>query len=377
ARALGQLADPARREAMGRAGRSQSARHPDAAACADRLAAVLAQAACRPGAGLQGPPASVVVTVRDEQAAVPGLLSRLLPQLRSEDELVVVDGGSRDDTVGLLRRAAADEPRLAVLELPGAGISQGRNHGVRAARHPVIACTDAGCEPEPTWLAALLAGFAEQNRPDLVTGVYRATARPGVRWEQALAAVGYPDPAEARRRTPLVRAYGALFGRTYDPALPTGRSMAFTRAAFLSAGGFPEHLATGEDVSYGQAVVAAGGQAVLAVDAEVSWAQRPSLRSNLAMYRSYGRGDGLTGSRLLVGRNVVRALAYPLGVALLRSARPGARGLALVGAAAYFSIPLQRAARHPGCLPAVPVVGALRDGAKAWGCVDGLRARRP
>ncbi len=377
--ALAALADEQARAQLGAEARRRSADHPAAAEVADRLAAVLAEVAGRPGAGRAGPPATVVVTVRDEQEAVPALLERLLPQLRPQDELVVVDGGSSDATVPLLRAAAAGRAGLRVLVEPGAGISRGRNLGIAAARGEVVACTDAGCEPVPGWLGELVAGFAEPEPPALVTGVYRVTARPGRRWEQALAAVGYPDPVEARRPTPGVRAYGRLLGRTFDPTLPTGRSMAFRPDAWRAAGGFPEHLATGEDVSYGRAVVAAGGRAVLATGAEVAWAQRETLRANLRMYRAYGHGDGLTGSRLLVGRNLARAAAYPAGLLLLgRGGAPG-RVLALLGAAGYLSLPLQRAARTaPGALPLVPVLAALRDGAKALGCLEGLRAaRRP
>ena len=66
----------------------------------------------------------------------------------------------------------------------------------------------------------------------------------------------------------------------------------------------------------------------------------------------------------------------PLGLALLRRG-PAGRVLAGAGAAAYLSLPVRRAARTtPGALPLVPVVALLRDGAKAWGCLDGLRARR-
>ncbi len=374
--ALAQLHDPAVRARLGAGGRALTEDHPDAGHCADALVRVLAGAARRPGAGLEGPAASVIVTVRDEQESVGLLLDRLLPQLRDRDELVVVDGGSRDRTVELLHSAAATEPRLVVLERPGAGISLGRNLAIAAARGEVLACTDAGCEPVPGWLGELVAPFAEQPAPDLVTGVYRARSQRRRWWSGALAAVGYPEPEEARRPSPLVRAYGALLGRTFDPSLPTGRSMAFTPTAWARAGGFPEHLVTGEDVSYGRSIVAQGGRAVLAVGAEVAWEQRTTLASNLRMYRAYGRGDGLTGSPLLIGRNVLRAVAYPAAAVLLAGGSRSGRVLVATGAAAYLSLPAVRTARRePVALPAVPVTTALRDLAKAWGCLDGVRAR--
>jgi len=376
---LGELADPGLRRSMGEVGRARTQGHPGAQECADQLATALARAARKPGAGLvDGPPVSVVTTVLDEGRAITALLDRLLPQLRADDEVVVVDGGSTDDTADRVSSLASHDPRVRLVVRPGAGISEGRNTGVRAARHDVIACTDGGCEPAPEWLAALRAGAAERGAGQLMTGVYRATSAPGRPDQEAMAVVGYPDPAEARRPTPLVRAYGALLGRVYDASLPTGRSMAFRREAWAAAGGFPEHLRTGEDVLFGRAITRTGRRADLCVDALVTWQQRGDLRSTLRMYRSYGHGGGRSGSPLLVGRDLARALAYVVGPLLVWRA-PSSRGLVAGGLAAYLSLPLLRALRRedPALVVAlVPVAAALRDCAKAWGCLQGLRDAR-
>ncbi len=377
-RALARLADPAVRRAAGAVGRARTAGHPDAATCADDLLAVLARTARRPGAGLAPrTPVSVVTTVLDEADGTERLLARLVPQLGPDDEVVVVDGGSRDGTAGRVAEVAAADPRVRLLVVPGAGISAGRNAGVRAAAHDRLACTDVGCEPDDGWLAALRAAADERGAADLVTGVYRATSAPGRPDQDAMAVVGYPEPAEARRPTPLVRAYGRLLGRVYDPTLPTGRSMSFDRAAWAAAGGFPEHLQAGEDVLFGRAVVRAGGRAELAVDALVRWRQRPTLRATLRMYRTYGRGGGLSGSPLLVGRDLVRAAAL-VGGPVLALRVPAARPLVLGAATASVSLPLLRARRrrYPVLVAAlVPAAAAARDAAKAWGCLGGLAAR--
>ncbi|RJK97909.1 glycosyltransferase [Vallicoccus soli] len=371
--------DAAARERLGARGSALVADHPRAGSCADDLAAVLAEAAGLPGAGTAGgPPLSVVTTVLDEAASVDALLDALLPQLRDDDEVVVVDGGSRDATPSLVRARGRADPRVRLVEDPGAGISRGRNTGVRAARHGTVACTDAGCHPDAGWLDAFRAAAAERRPADLMTGTYRAAHRPGSAVEAAWTAVGYPDPDEARRAGPLVRAYGRAFGRLYDATLPTGRSMAFRRSAWAAAGGFPEHLQTAEDVLFGRAVVAAGGRAVLVRRALVTWQQRESLAATLRMYRSYGRGGGLAGSPLLVGRDAARALAYVAGPLALARGGPAVRTAVVAGAAAYASLPLVRVRRHRlGARAAalVPVVAGLRDLAKAVGCAQGLARR--
>jgi glycosyltransferase involved in cell wall biosynthesis len=381
ARALARLGDERHRTALGERARAVGARHPRPEAVADTVASVLAHACHRPGAGLaDGPAMSVVTTVRDEAASLDDWLNDLVAQLREGedgDEVVVVDGGSTDGTLDVLRAWAAREARVRLVEAPGAGISEGRNIGVRAARHDWIACTDAGCEPDPGWLEALRRAAAEGGT-DLVTGVYRAGPLDGPPWTLALAAVSYPVPDELRRTTVLDRAYGRLLGRMYDAGLPTGRSVAFHRTAWAAAGGYPEELATAEDVVFGKRVLAAGAHAELAVDAAVTWDQRPTLAGNLRMFRGYGRGDGLSGDRQLVARNLARAASYTVAPVLWLAA-PRTRGLLALGAAAYLSVPLRRAATGPRPVRStalVPVMAAARDVAKAVGCLEGLARRR-
>jgi len=379
AAALRALADPAERQRRGRAGLAAAQTFPDATSAADQLAEFLARAAHRPGIGRRAsaPALSVITTVLDDEVAAKELLSALLPQLGPRDELVVVDGGSTDGTADLVRRCAELDPRVRLIVEPGAGISQGRNTGVRAARHDAIACTDAGCIPAPGWLDAFRRAFAASPETDLWTGTYRVEARRP--WEHALAAVGYPSVEELAHPTPLVRWYGRLFGRAFDPSMPTGRSVAFARVAWAGVGGFPEDLQTGEDVLFGRSIVAAGGTARMVRDAEVSWAQRPTLRANLTMYRRYGEGSGNSLDRRLMGRDLARVAAYAMAAAVAVRGSAGSRTLAAGGLAAYLSLPTTRALRSPAPVRSaalVPPIAAARDLAKAWGAVSAAVRRR-
>jgi glycosyltransferase involved in cell wall biosynthesis len=383
AAALGRLADPELRARAGAAGQALTADHPTAAACAEHLARRLARIACRPGAGLaDGPPVSVVVTVLDDAAAVDRLLGLLAAQCTDPaDEVIVVDGGSRDGTAERVGRWVAADARIRLLVRPGAGISAGRNAGIAEAGNRTVACTDAGCDPAPGWLAALRTAAADQ--PDgLLTGVYRPAARGPV--QVALAAAGYPDPAELRHPGPLARAHGRVFGRLFDATMPTGRSVAFPTPAWQAAGGFPEHLRTGEDVLFGRAVVASGTQALLVADAEVVWAQRPSLAATARMYFRYGEGSGHSRDPRLLGRDLARLAAYGVAPVLLaRGGRLVRLGVA-AGAAGYLSLPVARVVR--GSCPVrdrrseaalatalLPVVTAVRDLPKVAGALSGLR----
>lgn len=377
--ALRRLTDPDLRRETGAAGEKRARAFPAAAESAGLLADFLGRVAHRPGAGhdAHGPAISVVTTVLDDEQGLIELLTALVPQLGPDDELVLVDGGSSDRTVPIASRAAAADPRIRVRVEPGAGISRGRNLGVTLARHDAIACTDAGCVPAPGWLDALRRAFDREPDIDLWTGTMRVLGHRA--WELALGAVGYALVDELDRSTPLVRTYGRLFGRTFDPSMPTGRSMAFTRRAWRAAGGFPEHLQTGEDVLFGRQVVRTGHRAAMVREAEVSWAQRPTLRANLRMLRRYGEGSGNSLDARLMGRDLARLAAYGAGAAVAVRGSRGSRTVAAAGVAAYLSLPLLRALRGPRPLATaalVPPLATARDLVKAYGALSAAARRR-
>jgi glycosyltransferase involved in cell wall biosynthesis len=331
----------------------------------------LARAARRAGAGAVGGPAvSVVVTVLNEGPSLTHLVEALSPQLASEDELVIVDGGSTDGSLAAL----SPTPGVRVYTVPGAGISAGRNHGIQAAANEVIICTDAGCVPNPSFVEAFRRAFAASDPPALVSGVYTVAAHNAMQRAQALAC--YPQRSEVRRPSVLVRVYTRLFGTGFDPRFAVGRCMAFTRESWSAAGGFPEHLATGEDVSFGLAV-AQHGQCVTSTDAVVGWTQRDGLAATWRMYRGYGRASTDGGHPALLARDTVRGLAYLIAPALLTQRR--GRRLTAAGAAVYISLPVVRAARARASASTVallPIALAVKDLAKLAGAAQGVLRRR-
>lgn len=82
---------------------------------------------------LTDPLVSVVVPVLNEAAALPGLLDRLAA-LPGRFEVVVVDGGSRDETLALAR----DHPSRPVVCTAAAGRARQMNSGASAARGNVL-----------------------------------------------------------------------------------------------------------------------------------------------------------------------------------------------------------------------------------------------
>ncbi len=161
---------------------------------------------------------TVISTVLNEGDAIRRLMDSLAAQTRAPDEVVIVDGGSRDHTVEVLE-AYRDQLPLRVLIAPGANISRGRNVAIAAATGDVIASVDAGVWLEPQWLACLIAplersrGAEEQGSkgaPRAVSGFF--VADPRSTFEIAMGATVLPDVEDI------------------DPAtfLPSSRSVAYT-----------------------------------------------------------------------------------------------------------------------------------------------------
>jgi glycosyltransferase involved in cell wall biosynthesis len=95
---------------------------------------------------------SLVVPVRNEEQSLPRLLETIARQTFRPAEIILVDGGSTDDTVGLARRAAETDARIRVIEAGPATPGRGRNVGIEAVSHEWVALTDAGNRLEPTCL---------------------------------------------------------------------------------------------------------------------------------------------------------------------------------------------------------------------------------
>ncbi|MBD8869499.1 glycosyltransferase [Nocardioides donggukensis] len=376
ARALHDLRRPDVRARCGAAAREIIVRHPDGQACAGQVIGALATVAGRPGAGLSGPPVTVLTCFRDEVGHIDDVVAAVLRQLGPHDEYLLLDDRSTDDTAAELGRWAARDPRLRLISGPGINLSAARNLGFSEATRPVVVCTDAGCAPAPDWLAALRAPYAEAAPAELVVGVYDVDGGDPVREACRLAL--FPSVDEARRRTPWVRLAGRLTGRRFDAHRLDGRSMACTVRAWELAGGFDVALGSSEDAVFGEAVLAAGAGSVLALDARVTWAQADRLGDTARMYLKYGEWGARAGSWPLVRRDLARAGGYLLAPVLL--ARGGTRTrVAVIGAAAgYLGVPVSRALRGrsaPTTLALVPAVLAVKDLAKAVGCVKGGIAR--
>lgn len=109
---------------------------------------------------------SVVIPTLNERKQLPECLSRLEPQLRDDDESIVVDGGSDDGTQEVAKEMA---DRLVVAKNEDGSpstIGTARHVGTMMAENEIVVSTDADGLPQDGWVEQIRMHF--QNDEDLV-----------------------------------------------------------------------------------------------------------------------------------------------------------------------------------------------------------------
>jgi N-acetylglucosaminyl-diphospho-decaprenol L-rhamnosyltransferase len=199
-------------------------------------------------------------------------LERALEGLRGQSrevEAVVVDNGSEDNSVELVR---GRYPEVGLVELgANLGFGPALNRGVaaRPEADPVILLNDDAA-PEPTFVEALLERL---DGVESVAGMMVQEADPGLIDSAGVVADRTLMGFDYLHGEPVAAAAGAP-----DPLGPTGGAALYSRAAFESVGGFDERIFLYyEDLDLALRLAAAGGRSHLAPDARALHAYSASL----------------------------------------------------------------------------------------------------
>lgn len=105
---------------------------------------------------MTAPAVSVVVCCYNAATTLPRTLESLRDQEFADFEILAIDDGSKDDTVSVLHRHAAQDPRLRVLENPGnRGTAFTRQRGLDEARADLVMFVDADDIADPALVGRL------------------------------------------------------------------------------------------------------------------------------------------------------------------------------------------------------------------------------
>jgi glycosyltransferase involved in cell wall biosynthesis len=171
---------------------------------------------------------SVIVPTLNEERYLPRCLKSLVNQTsKSSFEILVVDGGSRDQTVQVAKQYADK-----VLMKPNAPVGAARNLGAKAATGGILAFIDADTIANPEWISSIIEAFRCDVRAVGLTG-------PTLPYDGNLS-----DSVTYRLWTIYLQ---RLLLYLEMPHV-IGFNCAYRRAPFLSVGGFDEDSVMSEDI---------------------------------------------------------------------------------------------------------------------------------
>jgi len=245
------------------------------------------------------PKISVIVTVLNEAKTIAVLLNSLVQQSLVPSEIIVVDGGSRDDTLKIAQQIEKEHPQVNFIITQKEGNrSVGRNYAISLAAHELLACTDAGCIPKNDWLEQLFFRYKESNDP-VIAGYYAGVAKTD--FEQAVIpyALVMPDAVNP------------------DTFLPATRSLFLEKTVWEKLQGFAENLRDNEDYEFAKRIQKANIPISFARNAIVYWQPRTSIQEFYWMIFRFARGDIYAG--IVRPKVIFIFVRYFCGIALIIS----------------------------------------------------------
>ncbi len=182
------------------------------------------------------PPCSVIVAARNEEKHLPALLEALTRQTHPRFEVVIVDDASTDATPEVVRRWSARHPNVRLVQVNEPQPPRKKHaltRGIAAARHALLAFTDADCVPPPGWIEALARrhAAAPEDLEDAPAGTLLIGYSPYRRAGGLLCGLARYETFV----TGLYTAAAAGLGRAY---MAVGRNLSYPKALFDRIGGF-------------------------------------------------------------------------------------------------------------------------------------------
>jgi glycosyltransferase involved in cell wall biosynthesis len=216
---------------------------------------------------------ALIATLFNEADNVSRWWDCLMLQTVLPDEIVIVDGGSKDGTWEILQTLARQSPVPVQLKQHPCNIAAGRNLAIQMTDAPIIATSDAGSFPAPDWIQEITRPLLENPAIDIVGGKNVPLLENDFQ--------KYVTQIEAAPAEPQE---GEMNG--------SARNTAYRRTTWADVGGYPEWLTlTGEDALFNFQLFRIGKRFSYNPRAVVRWEIRKNAAAYLKMLHSYGYGS--------------------------------------------------------------------------------------
>lgn len=223
---------------------------------------------------------SLITTIYNESHNILNFLQSIVDQTLTPDEVVIVDGGSGDNTVELIKSFIRQNNSLNI-KLHSTkrhiNIAEGRNIGIAKAKNEILLFVDAGCVLEPSYCKNIIGTYVQFPSADLVGGIYKP-----------------------QNTSPFTKSFIPDFTKFkgWENFLPSARAVSVKKTLLEKMGGtaFPEYLTlTGEDTFFDIKYRRVSSLWVFNKQAVVYWKAPETQEAEKRLLERYTFGDGESG----------------------------------------------------------------------------------
>lgn len=216
---------------------------------------------------------SLIATIMNEEEGISQFLQDIENQTLTPSEIIIVDGGSTDNTVKIvndfIKRSSL---AITLINDKKYNVPQGRNKAISCAKFPYLVIVDAGCRLEKRLCQNLIGCFLD-TKVDLVGGIY------------------FPIQKNKYSNN-FVPNWNNI---DWSEFLPSSRAIAVKTNLVRLINAYPEYLKSGEDTLFDINYRKVSNEWMFNKKAIVYW-EAPTTKKNFVKLSNwYGKGDGQSG----------------------------------------------------------------------------------
>ncbi|MEK6982693.1 MAG: glycosyltransferase [Candidatus Micrarchaeota archaeon] len=174
---------------------------------------------------------SIIIPAYNEEKNLSRLLPVLAKQIAKDDEIIIVDSQSTDDTARISAKNGA-----RIISMAKLGIGPARTLGAKSASNPVVAFLDADTEPPDFWVSRIKTHFNDPN-VEVVGGLDT------YKYDNLIENIMYNS------YTWIIHLWGLFIYKTIGNCWVPSNNSAFLKRVFLNAGGYRNLIAEDGDMA--------------------------------------------------------------------------------------------------------------------------------
>lgn len=221
------------------------------------------------------PKFSIVIPVKNEERDILDLLSDIDEQTVKPEELIIVDGGSKDKTIEFIEQyRKSSRLNIKLIKETKGILSEHRNIGIKNAMYELVILLDLGNDIGTNYCSNFIATWVKYPDADLIGGIY------------------YPKKDNYWTRK-FVWDWSKV---DFEEFIPSAKSVLIKKKLALEVGGFPEFLVyAGEDTLFSMIYRKSSKKWVINKSIFVHWGVPDSKDGVSKKAYLYGMGDGENG----------------------------------------------------------------------------------